>query len=209
MIKLPRELLLCLLYKGAEYGLLIGLVRHGKTDWNEQGKIQGQTDIPLNEVGIVQAKALAERLSREDQIWDAVISSDLQRAHATAQIIASKLNIPLLESEPRLRERYFGEVEGTKEQERHERWGTNWREIAEGVESNDEVRARGLSAINEWKLKYPKRNLLVVSHGSFWLKSWKRYVRVLRINIYPTCLILSWSCEMRNGIPSCIIARSI
>ncbi|MGO4693125.1 histidine phosphatase family protein [Paenibacillus sp. 2TAB26] len=147
--------------------MLIGLVRHGKTDWNEQGKIQGQTDIPLNEVGIVQAKALAERLSREDQIWDAVISSDLQRAQATAQIIASKLNIPLLESEPRLRERYFGEVEGTREQERHERWGTNWREIAEGVESNDEVRARGLSAINEWKLKYPKRNLLVVSHGSF------------------------------------------
>lgn len=147
--------------------MLIGLVRHGKTDWNEEGKIQGQTDIPLNAVGIAQAISLADRLSNEERIWDAVISSDLKRAYATAQIIAEKLNIPLLESDPRLRERYFGEVEGTKEQERHERWGTEWRDVAEGVESNDEVRARGLSAINEWKLAYPDRNLLVVSHGSF------------------------------------------
>ncbi|MDQ8735435.1 histidine phosphatase family protein [Paenibacillus sp. LHD-38] len=147
--------------------MLIGLVRHGKTDWNEEGKIQGQTDIPLNAAGITQAISLADRLSGEERIWDAVISSDLKRAYATAQIIAEKLNIPLLESDPRLRERYFGEVEGTKEQERHERWGTEWRDVAEGVESNDEVRARGLSAINEWKLAYPDRNLLVVSHGSF------------------------------------------
>jgi probable phosphoglycerate mutase len=147
--------------------LLIGLVRHGKTDWNAEGKIQGQTDIPLNEVGIAQAIALAERLSSEDQIWDAVISSDLQRAYATAQIIAEKLNIPLLESDLRLRERCFGEVEGTKEQERLERWGTGWRDVAEGVETNAEVRARGLNAITEWKQQFPQRNLLVVSHGSF------------------------------------------
>jgi len=147
--------------------LLIGLVRHGKTDWNAEGKIQGQTDIPLNDVGVAQAIALAERLSSEKQIWDAVVSSDLQRAYATAQIIADKLSIPLLESDPRLRERFFGEVEGTKEQERLERWGTGWRETAEGVESNAEVRARGLSAIQEWRERFPKRNLLVVSHGSF------------------------------------------
>jgi 2,3-bisphosphoglycerate-dependent phosphoglycerate mutase len=147
--------------------LLIGLVRHGKTDWNEEGKIQGQTDIPLNAAGIAQAISLGNRLSSEERIWDAVISSDLKRAYATAQIIAGKLNIPLLESDPRLRERYFGEVEGTKEQERHERWGTDWRNVAEGVETNEAVRARGLSAINEWKLAFPDRNLLVVSHGSF------------------------------------------
>lgn len=147
--------------------LLIGLVRHGKTDWNAEGRIQGQTDIPLNEEGIAQAIALAERLSGEQRIWDAVVSSDLKRAYATAQIIAEKLNIPLLAGDGRLRERYFGEVEGTKEQERHARWGKDWRNVAKGVETNADVRARGLSALKEWQDDQPDRNLLIVSHGSF------------------------------------------
>ncbi|WP_053376383.1 histidine phosphatase family protein [Paenibacillus sp. FJAT-27812] len=147
--------------------MLIGLVRHGKTDWNAEGKIQGQTDIPLNNEGIAQAKALAERLSGEKRIWDAVVSSDLLRAYATAQIIAEKLELPLLDSDPRLRERYFGEIEGTKEQERHARWGKEWRNVAEGVEPDADVRARGISALKQWQLEYPDRNLLVVSHGSF------------------------------------------
>lgn len=147
--------------------MLIGFVRHGKTDWNAEGKIQGQTDIPLNKEGAAQAQALANRLSGEERIWDAVISSDLKRAFATAQIIAEKLGIPLLGSDSRLRERYFGEVEGMKEQERLARWGIGWRDVAEGVESNADVRARGISALREWQLKYTDRNLLVVSHGSF------------------------------------------
>lgn len=147
--------------------MLIGWVRHGKTDWNAEGKIQGQTDIPLNAEGIRQAAALADRLSCEKRIWDAVVSSDLQRAYTTAQIIAEKLNIPLLEGDKRLRERYFGEAEGTMEQERHARWGKDWRSAAKGVEPDAEVRARGLSALNEWRQEHPDRNLLVVSHGSF------------------------------------------
>lgn len=147
--------------------MLIGLVRHGKTDWNAEGKIQGQTDIPLNKEGIAQAIALANRLSGEERIWDAVVSSDLKRAFATAQIIAEKLGIPLLESDSRLRERYFGEVEGTIEEERHARWGKEWRDVADGVESNEAVRARGLNALKEWQHEHAGRNLLVVSHGSF------------------------------------------
>ncbi|WP_139999548.1 histidine phosphatase family protein [Paenibacillus paridis] len=147
--------------------MLIGLVRHGKTDWNAEGKIQGQTDIPLNEEGIKQAIALAERLSGEARIWDAVVSSDLKRAYRTAAIIAEKLNLPLLDADPRLRERYFGEVEGTKEQERHERWGKEWRDVAKGVEPNEAVRARALNALKQWQQESPERNLLVVSHGSF------------------------------------------
>jgi probable phosphoglycerate mutase len=147
--------------------MLIGFVRHGKTDWNAEGKIQGQTDIQLNAEGIKQAVSLANRLSEEAPIWNAVIASDLKRAHATAQIIAEKLNIPLLESDPRLRERYFGEAEGTLEQERRERWGNEWKKVAKGVEPSEDVRARGLSALHEWQHEYASRNLLVVSHGSF------------------------------------------
>ncbi|RJX38456.1 histidine phosphatase family protein [Paenibacillus pinisoli] len=148
-------------------GLLIGLVRHGKTDWNAKGIIQGQTDIPLNEEGIAQAQALASRLSNEERIWDAVISSDLQRARRTAAIIAERLGIPVLEPDIRLRERYFGEIEGTTEQERLERWGADWREQSVGMESDAEVRARGTEAITDLMKREEARNILVVSHGSF------------------------------------------
>ncbi|WP_424766052.1 histidine phosphatase family protein [Paenibacillus sp. sgz302251] len=147
--------------------MLIGWVRHGKTDWNAEGKIQGQTDIPLNAEGVRQANALAERLYKEERIWDAVISSDLQRAYATAEIIAEKLEIPLLEGDKRLRERYFGEVEGTLEQERLLRWGKDWRNTASGVETDVDVTRRGLNALKQWQLEHKERRLLVVSHGSF------------------------------------------
>lgn len=148
-------------------GLLIGLVRHGKTDWNAKGIIQGQTDIPLNEEGISQANALAVRLSKEQRIWDAVISSDLQRARKTAAIIADRLNIPVLESDQRLRERFFGEIEGTTEQERLDRWGADWRQQGLGMESDAVLRARGAEAISDLMRQGERRNVLVVSHGSF------------------------------------------
>lgn len=143
------------------------MVRHGNTDWNALGKIQGQTDIPLNELGKKQANALAERLSKDEKLWDAVISSDLQRARQTAAVIADKLGIPLLDGDPRLRERNFGEVEGLTLPERVERWGENWREVAQGLETDDEVRSRGLSFLQDWQKQRPEGRLLVVSHGGF------------------------------------------
>ncbi|BBH20974.1 phosphoglycerate mutase [Paenibacillus baekrokdamisoli] len=144
----------------------LGLIRHGKTDWNALGKIQGQTDTPLNDEGIRQAHALADRLSHDTMQWDAIISSDLSRAYDTARIIAAKLNIPLLPSEVRLRERFFGEIEGTTEEERLRRWGVNWRKSESGQESDETVRGRALSFVDEAAVKEPTRNLLVVSHGS-------------------------------------------
>ncbi|TCN01775.1 putative phosphoglycerate mutase [Paenibacillus sp. BK033] len=147
--------------------MIIGMVRHGNTDWNALGKIQGQTDIPLNELGKKQANALAERLSKDEKLWDAVISSDLQRARQTAAVIADKLGIPLLDGDPRLRERNFGEVEGLTLPERVERWGENWREVAQGLETDDEVRSRGLSFLQDWQKQRPEGRLLVVSHGGF------------------------------------------
>ena len=60
----------------------VGLIRHGVTDWNNLGKAQGISDIPLNEDGIKQATALAKRLSGEE--WDIIFSSDLMRAEQTA-----------------------------------------------------------------------------------------------------------------------------
>jgi Fructose-2,6-bisphosphatase len=146
---------------------MLGLVRHGQTDWNARGILQGQTDIPLNEEGMAQAKLLAGRLQREEAIWDAVVTSDLKRAFMTGKLIADALGIPLLPPDARLRERSFGEAEGTTEEERLRRWGPGWRELELGVESDSAIRRRGREAVEQLTEADRHRRLLVVSHGSF------------------------------------------
>ena len=146
--------------------MIIGLIRHGETEWNAVGRIQGQTDISLNEAGIRQARALAARLKAEDRVWDAVVSSDLKRARETARILADALGIPLLPPDPRIRERSFGLAEGTTEEERLRRWGADWRSRDVGQESDDSVQKRGLAFIADWQARSPEIRLLVVSHGS-------------------------------------------
>ncbi|MHC4938727.1 MAG: histidine phosphatase family protein [Planctomycetota bacterium] len=71
------------------------LARHGETDWNRDGLYQGHADIPLNETGLAQARALAARLASET--IDALVASDLQRATETARIVGERLGL-----EPRL-----------------------------------------------------------------------------------------------------------
>src|SRR5271166_6747038 len=95
--------------QGAGMEYLLFLFRHGETDWNRAGRLQGHTDTPLNATGLAQAQALAERL-RPHQL-DAVVSSDLARAWTTARIVAEGLCVPLI-SEPGLRETNIGEAEG-------------------------------------------------------------------------------------------------
>ncbi len=145
----------------------IGLVRHGLTDWNARGIIQGQSDIPLNDEGREQAARLAKRLAEEPRLWDAVVSSDLQRAHATAKVIANKLSIPLLEPDMRWRERHFGEAEGTTLAQREARWGLDWKQRGLGIESDKALRERGREAVRQLEEREGGRNILVVSHGSF------------------------------------------
>ncbi len=89
--------------------VFVYLARHGETDWNAEGRIQGQIDIPLNEVGRCQAEELAERLSGCGATR--VIASDLARARETAEIVASRLEAEL-EIDPELRERMLGVFEG-------------------------------------------------------------------------------------------------
>ncbi|AZN40735.1 histidine phosphatase family protein [Paenibacillus albus] len=144
----------------------IGLIRHGKTDWNALGRIQGQTDIPLNNEGIRQAHALAYRLQEEPMKWDAIISSDLSRAIDTAAIISKALQIPLLPPDSRLRERFYGEVEGTTEAERLARWGPDWKKCDCGQENDASVRERSLAFVEEMAGSELAQNILVVTHGS-------------------------------------------
>lgn len=150
----------------------LGWIRHGETDWNVLGRIQGQTDIPLNANGRMQAEAIAARLSRKD--WDWIATSDLQRALDTAKQIERTTGIPVHQVEPRLREKSFGQLEGlTVEQRRL------WREQAdaeaeasgaertadEGVESDESVIQRAVSWLDETQSRCAGERILVVSHG--------------------------------------------
>ena len=143
----------------------IGLIRHGITEWNELGRSQGISDIPLNEFGKQQAGALANRLSLEEK-WDIIVTSDLLRAKETGQIIASKLNLPVSLFDERIREINCGEIEGTTEEERINKWGSNWRELNLGMEKFEDVSKRGYEFLTELPTKYIDKRVLVVSHGA-------------------------------------------
>ena len=84
-------------------------IRHGETAWNVDTRIQGHLDIPLNDTGLWQAAQVARALA--DEPMAAIYTSDLQRAHATAQAVARSTGAPLV-AEPGLRERSFGHFEG-------------------------------------------------------------------------------------------------
>ncbi|WP_318614559.1 histidine phosphatase family protein [Sporosarcina sp. YIM B06819] len=143
----------------------IGLIRHGITEWNELGKAQGVSDIPLNNIGKQQAFALANRLSLEQE-WDVIITSDLSRAIETAQIVSTTLQLPVSIHDERIREIDCGEIEGTTEVERINIWGSNWREIDLGMEKYELVSNRGLAFLEELVMTYKDKRVLVVSHGA-------------------------------------------
>lgn len=148
----------------------IYLVRHGQTDWNLERRIQGNTDIPLNQEGMAQSEALAARLQGER--FDAVFSSDLVRAVQTAQILAERLSAPLF-CDARLREVDHGEWEGmlisdVRSQSEHEY--SAFRDDqpgarAPGGETVEEAARRVESAVGEAARRYPGGRILIVSHG--------------------------------------------
>ncbi len=145
----------------------IGWIRHGQTEWNRLGKIQGIMNIPLSEEGISQAERLADRLASERQHrWQGIVCSDLDRAAKTAAIIADRLHIPV-HADVRLRERSFGEAEGTTLDERIARWGDDWRRHVPDQETDEQMLGRGLSFVRDHIERHPGEAWLVVTHGSF------------------------------------------
>jgi probable phosphoglycerate mutase len=148
-------------------GLIVewGFVRHGSTDWNASGRLQGQTDIELNPTGREQARRLAKRLKGEG--WEAVVSSDLKRAYETASIIAAEIAIPAVHIDARLRERTHGRLDGTTMAERIAKWGEGWKELDHGAESDEQLFARGKLSLDELESLYGASKILIVSHGAF------------------------------------------
>ena len=95
------------------------LIRHGQTAWNVATRIQGHTDEPLNAHGHWQAAQTASVLASEP--FSAIYSSDLQRARATADVLARRIGLKVIE-EPGLRERHFGRFEGASYKEIDAQW---------------------------------------------------------------------------------------
>ncbi|MEJ1087585.1 histidine phosphatase family protein [Microbacterium sp. Mu-80] len=147
---------------------LLTLVRHGQTDWNLDRRIQGTTDIPLNDTGRTDARTAAAALAGVD--YDAVYASPLVRAHETARIIADELGLAAPLTTRGMREREFGEGEGLKVEEYLERWG-DWTTPVPGAESLEQVRERALDSLERIARASRRRSapraesIIVVSHG--------------------------------------------
>lgn len=144
----------------------IGLIRHGSTEWNHLGKLQGQLDTELTDEGRAQARLLGKRLRHEG--WLSIICSDLWRAKETAMLISEESGIPIHSFDPRLRERSFGLAEGTTHEERAERWGPHWKQLDLGGESDDQLWSRWLDMLEEITISFPpNEKILLVTHGSY------------------------------------------
>jgi probable phosphoglycerate mutase len=145
------------------------LVRHGETEWNRTYRIQGaESDIPLNELGLEQAKNLALRLKTEK--IQAIYSSPLQRALHTARAIAGYHQMEVT-SLPALKEIRVGQLEGAYSSTLKIRWdqllcqGLDGQEgLSYGIEPICEVRDRAWGAIKDISSRHPEGSVVVVSH---------------------------------------------
>jgi len=135
------------------------LARHGETDWNRDGIWQGWADPPLNETGRAQARELAEQLRSVP--FDAVYSSDLRRAHETAEIVAAPHAVPVV-ADAGLREIDIGSWSGLTRAEIDERFPTGERPDGE---TRDQHAARVLDAVERIARANPGRRILLVTHG--------------------------------------------
>lgn len=138
----------------------ICFVRHGETDWNREGRLQGKTDIPLNSFGIQQAEECQQYL--KDMKWDVIITSPLKRAKKTAKIINQELQLPLVEMEEFI-ERTFGEAEGMTAEERQIAFSDSNYPGKESIEALNQRVLTGLEKINK---TYQGKKILLVAHGA-------------------------------------------
>lgn len=139
------------------------IVRHGQSEWNAEGRWQGQADPPLSELGRRQALHAGTRLGTVDVI----VSSPLVRALDTATTIAETLGVGPVVVEPDLRERAAGEFSGLTRAEIEARFPGYLEEGRRppGYEPDEVLLARTLAALDRIEETYRGAEILVVSHG--------------------------------------------
>ncbi len=142
----------------------IYIVRHGQTEWNNQKRIQGRANTPLDEIGKSQAFETKNKLSSID--IDLIICSPLERAKQTAEIINNDRNIEIIYDD-RIIERSFGKIEGHPigNYDFNEFWDYDKNIKYEDIETMHELFNRVFGFIKEIISKYRDKNVLIVSHG--------------------------------------------
>jgi probable phosphoglycerate mutase len=176
------------------------LIRHGETAWNAEHRIQGQLDIPLSPLGVLQSARLAECLANE--AIDAVYSSGQSRAWLTAAPLAARLGLDVI-AEPRLRERSFGIFEGLTLEEIAEQFPPEfkkWRERdpawrPEGGESGQQLIDRVLSAVGDIGTEHAGQTVVLVSHGG-----------VLDV-VYRAARLLEWHAPREHQMLNAAVNR--
>jgi len=162
------------------------LVRHGETDWNAEGRLQGHTDRPLNDYGRRQAAALAEELAGDDLA--AIYASDLSRARETAEILADRIGLPV-ELDAELREKDWGSWEGLTPSERER--------VEQVGESTEAHRARVLRAVRRIAERHPGQRVVVVTHGGS-LRRVQAAALGMALPVAANCSV--WACAVEDGI---------
>jgi len=187
------------------------LVRHGQTDWNAERRLQGATDIPLNDVGRGQARDAVAILAPYE--WDAIVSSPLSRAAETADLIAEGLGLTVSRRVPELTERSFGPAEGM--QAGPELDALRVPGGFKGAESEDEAADRGIAALEALAEEFRGQRLLVVTHGTLLRVSLSRAIGQTLASVDNAALNLAhhhaidgWKLEYFNGEPVMAAAGS-
>src|SRR5260370_36403871 len=161
------------------------LVRHGETNWNAEGKLQGHTAQPLNAYGRRQAQTLADRFASET--IDALYASDLSRARETAEILGAKLGLAVA-VDPDLREKNWGNWEGLTSEER-------LHVVYEG-ETSEEHRGRTLRAVQRIVERHPGERIVVVTHGGS-LRRLQAFVSGFASPVIENCAV--WAVAPGDG----------
>jgi len=141
---------------------VIGFLRHGQTDWNIDFRLQGTTDIPLNQTGRDQARDVAGYINAAD--WDVLVTSPLSRAADTAAIVAGLALMPTAQVEPLLLERAFGVGEGLT----YEEWSERFKglDVIPGGETVVDLADRVNLLLETLLTKYRGKRVLAISHGA-------------------------------------------
>lgn len=146
------------------------MIRHGETAWNAEGRVQGQTDVPLSSVGEAQARAVRDALAGERFI--ALYASDLSRVRQTAAPASALLGLPV-RLEPGLRERHYGKFETLTYVEARERLPADYARFKAkdpdydfgSGESLRNFYARAVACVAAIGARHPGAAVLVFTHG--------------------------------------------
>jgi uncharacterized phosphatase len=143
------------------FDMKICLLRHGETDWNSLGRLQGREDIPLNITGIEQINEVAKYLKNFN--WSIIITSPLSRAKKSAEIISKKIGNVTIHEEIDFIERDYGKASGMTSDERKLAFPDG---IWIGAESFEKLQNRTINALMKYIKEYDGNNILIVSHGA-------------------------------------------